>query len=115
LPGYQSAHFAGPLESGSEIIKHRLDCANERLPGVRDGRDAFSVPLKKKITSLVLELLHRSAQIGLSNIQARRSLAEMKIARHGQDELDLSEITVKINTHVSPASNEVVYLRGQRG
>jgi hypothetical protein len=29
--------------------------------------------------------------------------------------LDLSEITVKINTHVSPASNEVVFLRGQRG
>jgi hypothetical protein len=115
LPGYQSAHFAGPLESGSQIIKHRLDCANERLPGVRDGRDAFSVPLKEKITSLVLELLHRSTQIGLSNIQARRSLAKMKVACHGQDELDFSEITVKMGTHVSPASNEVVFLRGQRG
>ena len=115
LPGYQSAHFAGPLESGSEIIKHRLDCANERLPGVRDGRDAFSAPLKERITSLVLELLHRSAQIGLSNIQARRSLTKMKVACHGQDELDLSEITVKMDTHVSPASNEVVFLRGQRG
>src|SRR5215472_8088290 len=54
LPGYQAAHFAGPLESCSEIIKHRLDCANERLSGTRDGLDAFSVPLKEKITSLVL-------------------------------------------------------------
>jgi hypothetical protein len=85
LPGYQAAHFAGPLESGSEIIKHRLDCANECLPGVRDGRDAFSVPLKKKITSLVLELLHRSAQIGLSNIQARRSLANRGSASYEID------------------------------
>jgi hypothetical protein len=39
----------------------------------------------------------------------------MEIARHGQDKSDPSEITVKIEIHVSPASNEVVVLRGQRG
>src|SRR3974390_2748207 len=38
LPGYQPAHFAGPLESGSEIIERRLDCVHERLPGIRYGR-----------------------------------------------------------------------------
>jgi len=114
LPGDHSAHFAGPLESSSEIIEHRRHGADERLPGIRYSSDIVSVALEEQITLLVLKLLHLATEIGLSNIQARRCLAKMKFARHRQDELRPSEITIKIDTHVLSAPNEVVFLGGRR-
>jgi len=114
LPGNHSAHFAGPLEPSYQIIEHRPHCADEGLPGIGYGSDIVSVALEEQITLLVLKLLHLPTEIGLSNIQARRCLAKMKFARHRQDELRPSEITIKIDTHVLSAPNEVVFLGGRR-
>ncbi len=114
MPRDHSAHLAGPLEYSQKIVERRPHSTDEHLAGIGYGSDIMSVPLEEKITLLVLELLYFSTEIGLSNIQARRSLAKMKVARHGQDELRPSEITIEIETHVSPSPNGMVFLRGQR-
>jgi hypothetical protein len=70
------------------------------------------ITLEERGTQLLLELLYRSADVGLRNVQARRSLAKMQFSRYGHRKFQFLDFARKIHgfTHLKGS----VFLGGSR-